>query len=675
MKSRFLLAGAALALLAVPFAQSQLVAEVAAAAGKAAIGTWGVDISGGDASVKPGDDYFRFASGKWDDATEIPADRASIGSFNELRERTTVQVKDLITAAPAGSKYGAMYASFMNEEQVEKVGLAPLMKDLGAVRAIKTKSAFARHMGTTDGVFGISLFGAFVGADTKDPTMNVLFLGQAGLGLPEREYYFSDQFKKQRDAYRAYIERTFKTLGNPDPKAAADAVFNFESNLAYKSWKIADRRDVDKTNNPMSSAELAKYAPGVDWAALHAGWKIPAQKRIVVGEKSAIKAHAALFAETPLETLKLWQTFHIADQAAPYLTKAMVDSRFEYAKQLSGVQTLRPRWKRGTDLVDGTLGELVGKDYIAKHFPQSSKDKMEALVANLKVAMAGRIKGNAWMSEATKTAALEKLARMDVMVGYPDKFRSYAALKVAANDLYGNVLRAGRFNADYQRGQLGKKVDRKLWGMNPQTVNAYNGFTENKIVFPAGILQAPFFDPSADDAVNYGAIGAVIGHEISHGFDDQGRKVDATGAVRDWWTAEDGKRFDEQAKVFGAQYAKFEAVPGAFVNPELTMGENIADLAGALVALDAYHTALGGKPAAVLDGMNGDQRFFLGLAQVWRTKMREAALRNQVATDPHSPAKFRTIGPVRNMDAWYSVWNVQPGQKLYIAPEQRARIW
>ncbi len=675
MKSRFLLAGAALALLAVPFAQSQLAAEVAAAAGKAAIGAWGVDISGGDTSVKPGDDYFRFASGKWDDATEIPADRASIGSFNELRERTTVQVKDLITAAPAGSKYGAMYASFMGEEQVEKVGLAPLMKDLGAVRAIRNKSAFARHMGSTDGVFGISLFGAFVGADTKDPTMNVLFLGQAGLGLPEREYYFSDQFKKQRDAYRAYIERTFKTLGNPDPKAAADAVFNFESNLAYKSWKIADRRDVDKTNNPMSSAELAKYAPGVDWAALHAGWKIPAQKRIVVGEKSAIKAHAALFAETPLETLKLWQTFHIADQAAPYLTKAMVDSRFEYAKQLSGVQTLRPRWKRGTDLVDGTLGELVGKDYIAKHFPQSSKDKMEVLVANLKVAMAGRIKGNAWMSEATKTAALEKLARMDVMVGYPDKFRSYAALKVAANDLYGNVLRAGRFNADYQRGQLGKKVDRKLWGMNPQTVNAYNGFTENKIVFPAGILQAPFFDPNADDAVNYGAIGAVIGHEISHGFDDQGRKVDATGAVRDWWTAEDGKRFDEQAKVFGAQYAKFEAVPGAFVNPELTMGENIADLAGALVALDAYHTALGGKPAAVLDGMNGDQRFFLGLAQVWRTKMREAALRNQVATDPHSPAKFRTIGPVRNMDAWYSVWSVQPGQKLYIAPEGRARIW
>ncbi|MFO1256014.1 MAG: M13 family metallopeptidase [Sphingomonadaceae bacterium] len=674
MKRGFLLAGAALALLAAPFAQSQLVAE-AAAAGKAAIGAWGVDLSGGDRSVKAGDDYFRFASGKWDDATEIPSDRASTGTFYDLRDRTTSQLKDLITTAPATSKYGAMYASFMNEAQVEKVGLAPLMKDIAVVRAIRNKSQFARHMGTTDGVFGISLFSAYVGADTKDPTMNVLFLGQAGLGLPEREYYFSDQFKPQREAYRAYMERTFKALGNKDPKAAADAVFNFETNIAYKSWKIGDRRDVDKTNNPMSSAELAKYAPGVDWAALHAGWKIPAQKRIVVGENTAIKAHAALFAETPLETLKLWQEFHIADQASPYLTKAMVDSRFEYAKQLSGVQTMRPRWKRGTDLVDGTLGELVGKDYVAKYFPASSKAKMENLVANLKVAMAGRIKGNSWMSDSTKTAALEKLDRMEVMVGYPYKFRNYDALRVDAGDLYGNVERAGRFNADYQRSQLGQKVDRKLWGMNPQTVNAYNGFTENKIVFPAGILQPPFFDPNADDAVNYGAIGAVIGHEISHGFDDQGRKVDSTGAVRDWWTAEDGKRFEEQAKIFGAQYAKFEAAPGAFVNPDLTMGENIADLAGALVALDAYHAALGGNAAPVLDGMSGDQRFFLGLAQVWRTKMREAALRNQVATDPHSPARFRTIGPVRNIDAWYSVWNVQPGEKLYIAPEARARIW
>jgi putative endopeptidase len=300
---------------------------------------------------------------------------------------------------------------------------------------------------------------------------------------------------------------------------------------------------------------------------------------------------------------------------------------------------------------------------------------MEVLVANLKQAMAGRIRGNDWMSEPTKAAALEKLGRMDVMVGYPDKFRSYAALQISPTDLYGNIQRAGAFNAAYQMSFLGKKVDRKLWGMNPQTVNAYNGFLENKIVFPAGILQPPFFDPNADDAVNYGAIGTVIGHEISHGFDDQGRKVDATGAVRDWWGAEDGKRFEERAKAFGEQYAKFEVVPGAFINPVLTMGENIADLAGLAITIDAYHASLGGKPAPVLDGLTGDQRLFMAYAQVWRVKMREDALRNQVATDPHSPGKYRAIGPVRNVDLWYSAFGVKEGDKLYIAPANRARIW
>lgn len=673
MKSRLFIAGAVVAMLSAPFAVSQLAAQ--SDAGKAAIGAWGVDLGGGDKSVKPGDDYFRFASGKWYDATEIPADRPSTGTFYDLRDRTTTQLKDLVTNAPAGSKYGALYASFIDEDQVEKVGLAPLKKDLAVVAAIRNKAQFARHMGSTFGTFGASMVDMFIGADTANPDLNVVFLSQGGIGLPEREYYFSDQFKDQREAYRAYIERTMKALGNADPKAAADTIFNFETNIAYKSWKVADRRDVDKVNNPMSTAELIKYAPGIDWAAMFSGARIPPQKRMVVGENTAIKAIAVIFSETPLETLKLWKAFHIADQASPYLNKQMVDSRFEFTRQLSGVSVMRPRWKRATDLVDGSLGELVGQDYVKAHFPASSKTKMEALVANLKVAMEGRIKGNAWMSEATKAAAVEKLNRMEVMVGYPYKFRSYNALKIDPKDLYGNVVRSGRFNAAYQLSQLTKPVDRKLWAMNPQTVNAYNGFTENKIVFPAGILQAPFFDPNADDAVNYGAIGAVIGHEISHGFDDQGRKVDLTGRVRDWWTAEDSKRFEEQAKVFGAQYAKYEAAPGAFVNPELTMGENIADLAGVSVALDAYHASLGGKQAPVIDGLTGDQRFFLAFAQVWRTKMRENAIRQQVATDPHSPARFRSFAPLRNVDAWYSTWNIQAGDKLYIAPEQRARIW
>ena len=676
MKSRFLIAGAALAVLALPLATAQLGAQAATAvAGKAAIGTWGFDLSGQDTSVKPGDDFFRFVGGKWEDRTEIPADRSSVGSFNDLRETTNDQVKTLITAAPASSQVGAFYSGFMDEKKLEVIGIAPLKRDLARVNAIQTKAQFTRYMGATNGVFGISLIDFGISADTANPELNVMFLGQAGLGLPEREYYLSDQFKKQREAYKAYIVRTMTTIGHPDPAKAADTIMGFETEIAYKSWKIADRRQIEKLNNPMSSAELAAYAPGLDWAAFFAGMKVPAQKRLIVGENTAVKSLAALYGQTPLSTLKTWQSFHIASQAAPYLNKAMVDSRFEFSKVLSGQTENRLRWRRGVDLVGGALGELVGQEYVNKYFPASSKAKMESLVANLKVAMAARIKANSWMSQTTKAAALEKLSRMDVMVGYPDKWRSYKGLTIIPGDLYGNVQRAGKFNADYQMADLGKKVDRKKWGMNPQTVNAYNGGLENKIVFPAGILQAPFFDPNADDAVNYGAIGGVIGHEIIHGFDDQGRKIDATGAVRDWWTPEDAKRFEEQAKVFGAQYAAFEVVPGAFINPDLTMGENIADLGGISIALDAYNASLGGKPAPVLDGMSGEQRVLLAWAQVWRAKAREAALRNQVATDPHSPAKYRSFAPLRNVDSWYTAFGVQPGEKLYIAPEKRARLW
>lgn len=676
MKSRFLIAGAALAALAVPLATSQVIAQAAqTTAGKAVIGTWGIDLSGQDTAVKAGDDFFRFASGKWEDKTEIPSDRPAVGSFNDLRETTQEQVKQLITAAPANSKVGAFYASFMDEAALEKIGVAPLKRDIAAMNAITSKSQFARFMGESNGKFGISLVDYGVSSDTANPELNVLYLGQGGIGMPEREYYLSDQFKPQRDAYRAYIVRTMTTLGYPDPAKAADTIMGFETELAYKSWKIADRRMIEKVNNPMSSAELAAYAPGLDWNAFFAGAKVPAQKRMIVGENTAIKVHAKVFAETPLATLKLWQAFHMADQAAPYLNKAMVDSRFEYTKTISGVSENRPRWKRGVDLVGGSLGELVGQDYVAKYFPPSSKAKMEKLVANLKISMADRIKNNTWMSEPTKAAALEKLQKMDVMVGYPDKWRSYDGLNIVPGDLYGNVQRAGKFNAAYNMADLGKPVDRKKWAMNPQTVNAYNGGLENKIVFPAGILQAPFFDPNADDAVNYGAIGGVIGHEIIHGFDDQGRKIDANGAVRDWWTAEDAKRFEEQAKIFGAQYAAFEVVPGAFINPDLTMGENIADLGGISVAQEAYHASLGGNAAPVIDGLTGDQRLFLAWAQVWRAKAREASLRNQVATDPHSPAKYRAFAPLRNVDGWYAAFNVQPGDKLYIAPEKRARLW
>jgi putative endopeptidase len=675
LRASALLLAASTACWTMPVVAQTAAPATTAAPGHAKLGSWGVDLSARDLSVRPGQDFQKYASGNWLAKTDIPADKPEVGSFYELFDLSQEQLKDLITNAPADSKYGAMYHSMMDEARVEAAGLTPLKADLAKVAAIKSKAEFARHMGTTSGSFGSSIFAYDLEPDTADAKMNALYLYQAGLGMPNRDYYLKPEFKKQRDAYRAYMERTFKAIGAAAPAAAANRVMAFETAIAQKSWASADRRDIDKTNNPMSSAQLAKYAPGLDWAAFFTGAKIPPQKRMIVNENTAIRDLAGIYERTPLTTLKEWEAFHTADQAAPYLNKAMVDSRFDYVKTISGVTEQRPRWKRSVSLVDGSLGELVGQDYVAHYFPPSSKAKMVELIGNLKAAMAERIKGNSWMSPATKTAAVDKLSRMDVMVGYPDKFRDYSRLDVRPDDLYGNVERASRFNADYEMEDLGKPVDHKKWGMNPQEVNAYNGGGENKIVFPAGILQPPFFDPNADDAVNYGAIGAVIGHEISHGFDDQGRKYDATGTVRDWWTKEDGQRFDAETKVFGDQYAKFEAAPGAFVNPKLTMGENIADFAGIQVALDAYHRSLGGKPAPVIDGLTGDQRFFLAYAQVWREKQREDAVRSQVTTDPHSPGRFRVLGPVRNVQAWYDAFGITPDSPMYIPPEKRAHIW
>lgn len=643
--------------------------------GQAKIGEYGLDLTAGDASADPGDDFERYASGAWIDRTEIPGDRPSVGSFNNLREDVTEQVNGLITAAPVTTQHGALYKTFMDEKAIEKAGLTPLKRDLAKVDAIQDKVEFARFMGSTYDKFGGSLFGAGPYADPDDPTVNSLWMASGGLGLPEKDYYFSDKFAAQRGAYLAYLERTFRAIGVANPREAASRVFTFETYIAELNWDVEQKRDIAAINNPMSSEELAAYAPGIDWGAFFEGNNIPPQKRIIVTDNTAVKAIAGLYGSTDLETLKLWQKAQISHQASPYLTKKMVDSRFEFTSKLSGVSEQRPRWKRAVDLINGQLGELVGEAYVGEYFPRIAKTRMDELVGNLKLAMADRIRGNDWMSEATKTAAIEKLEKMEVMVGYPKEFRDYSQLPVSETSLYDNMVAATKFNADYAMSDLGEPVDRSKWGMNPQTVNAYNGGLENKMVFPAGILQPPFFDPWADPAVNYGAIGVVIGHEISHGFDDQGRKIDASGAIKDWWTAEDNERFKAESKKFGDQYAKFEVVPGAFINPDLTMGENIADLAGVLVAFDAYHKSLNGQEAPVIDGLTGDQRFFLAYAQVWRAKAREDALRNQVATDPHSPTRYRTIAPLRNVDAWYEAFGITPDDDMYIAPEDRARIW
>ena len=638
-------------------------------------GSWGVDLTARDTKVKPGDDFDTYANGGWKARTEIPADQPSAGVDYDVYNLTQDQLRAVVSKAPADSQIGALYQSFMDEARVEQVDAKPLMADLAKVDAISSLDEMTRFMGASEGRFGISIVDPGPYADPDTPTVNVLWVGSDGLGLPDRDYYLTDGFKPQRDAYRAYIARTLGMVGVANAEAAADKVMAFETEIAKVTWPIADRRDFSKINNPMSMAELTAYAPQLNWNAYFEGAQVPAQKRLILQENTSIRDIVKLYAATPLDTLKLWEKFHIAYDASPYLSKRFVDNRFTFIKTLSGVTEIRPRWKRGLTLVDDSLGELVGQTYVQQYFPASSKAQMEELVANLKAAMADRVKANSWMAPTTKAAALDKLSRMMVMVGYPDKFRDYSKLTVKADDLYGNVQRSGAFEYQYQLSDLNKTVDRKKWTMTPQTVNAYNGGLQNKIVFPAGILQAPYFDPKADAAVNYGSIGSIIGHEISHGFDDQGRKIDASGALKDWWTAEDAKRFEAQSEIFGSQYAKYEAAPGAFVNPKLTMGENIADLAGLQIAYDAYHRSLGGKPAPVIDGLTGDQRFFLGFAQGWRSKEREDSIKSQVASDPHTPSRFRVIGPVRNLDAWYAAFGIGPDSKFYIAPEQRVRIW
>jgi putative endopeptidase len=681
MRNSLLIASAMAVALAAPaiHAKTATVAPAASAAPAKPVtpryGSWGVDLTAGDKSVAPGDDFDAYANGAWYARTAIPADQSSTDAFYEVYNLTLDQKKFVIASQGPQTQIGALYKSFMDEKGVEKVGDKPLRADLATLAAISDKSAFARYMGATSGAFGAAIVGLNVDAGLEDSRTNVLWMGQGGIGLPDRDFYLKDDFKAQRDAYATYIARQLALAGYPNAKQAAVDIMAFETAIAKVSWAAVDRRDIDKINNPMTIAQLKTFAPGVDWDAFMAGARVNPTGTILVNEKSAVKDIVDLYAKTPLETLKAWEAFHVVDQASPYLGKAYVDSRFLYTKVLSGREQLPPRWKRADTLLDGSLGELIGQTYVTDFFSPRAKSMMEELVANLKVAMARRIAGNDWMAPATKMSALEKLARMDVMVGYPAKFRDYSALKLDPADLYGNVQRSGVFDWDYKLSDLYKPVDRQKWGMNPQEVNAYNGFNENKIVFPAGILQPPFFDPDADPAVNYGSAGVVIGHEISHGFDDQGRKVDASGSLKDWWTAEDAKRFQAEADKFAAQYDKYEAVPGMFVNGKLTLGENIADMAGLLVALDAYHASLKGKPAPVIDGLTGDQRFFLAYAQVWHAKQKPEAMRQQMASDPHTPDKFRVIGPLRNIDAWYDAFAVKPGGKYALTAADRVRIW
>jgi len=646
-------------------------------------GAWGFDTSGIDSSVKPGDDFYKWANGAWDARTEIPSDRTRYGNFDKLSELSEARTKAIIEAAAANTaatgdtaKVGAAYRAFMAEAAIEALDAKPIAPWLAQVKAVKTKDDFTALMGKSSVTPFTSLLGVGIQTDAKNPKAYAVYAGAGGLSLPDRDYYLEAKFADKKAAYLAYVEKILTMAGWDKPAASAKAIVDFETRLAEVTWTRAERRDRDKTYNPATLAELQAMTPGYDWNRYLAGSELPKVDRFVVTTNTTFPKYAKIYTETPLDTLKAWQAFKVTDSAAPMLSKRFVDANFEFrAKTLSGQPEQRPRWKRGVAQVNGILGEAVGKDYVAAYFPPESKAKMLELVANVRSAMKVRIDNLDWMSAETKVKAQDKLTKFTVKIGYPEVWEDYSKLEIKEDDAFGNAQRAGvwAWRKDVER--LFKPVDKSEWGMTPQTVNAYYNSVNNEIVFPAAILQAPFFHPDADPAVNYGGIGGVIGHEIGHGFDDQGRKSDGDGVLRDWWTAEDAAKFKAQADRLGAQYGAFEPLPGMKLNGALTMGENIGDMGGLAFGLDAYHASLGGKPAPVLDGFTGDQRVYLGWAQVWRGKQRDEALKQQIIAGPHSPGYYRVNGTIRNMEGWYKAYDIKPGDPLYVAPEERVKIW
>ncbi len=646
-------------------------------------GAWGFDISGMDTTAKPGDDFYKFANGTWDAKTEIPSDRVRYGNFDKLAELSEARTKAIIEAAAADksatgerAKIGAAYRAFMDEAAIEKLDAKPIQPWLDGVKKVKTKDDFTALMGRGSTTPYAELIGVGISIDAKNPNSYAVYASTGGLSLPDRDYYLDAKFADKKAAYLAYVEKMLTLAGWEKPAENAKAVVDFETKLAEASWTRVERRNRDKTYNPATLAELQAMTPGYDWNRYLVGTELPKIDRFIVTTNTSFPKYAKIYAETPLETLKAWQAFKVTDGGAGLLSKRFVDAQFEFRnKTLAGQPEQKPRWKRGVAQVNGMLGEAVGKEYVAAYFPPESKAKMLSLVGDIRSALKTRIDNLDWMGPETKVKAQDKLAKFTVKIGYPDKWRDYSKLEIKEGDAYGNLIRAGAWDYRHDVERLNQPVDKTEWGMTPQTVNAYYNSVNNEIVFPAAILQAPFFHPDADAAINYGGIGGVIGHEIGHGFDDQGRKSDGDGVLRDWWTAEDAAKFNAQADKLGAQYSAFEPFPGVHVNGKLTMGENIGDMAGLTLAMEAYHLSLQGKPAPVLDGFTGDQRIYLGWAQVWRGKSRDDALKQQIASDPHSPGYYRVNGTIRNQPGWYSAFDVKPGDKLYVAPEDRVKIW
>ena len=660
-----------------------IAAPNSAHAQKPVYGSWGYDPSAMDSSVKPGDDFWTYVNGSWDKKTQIAADRASAGPFVTLSdgaEKDVRQIVERLADDPSrdhlSQQIGDYYSSFMDTAAIEAAGTAPLKPYLAQINGAKTRSQL------------LSLFikpgfaspvDVGIAPNFKNPDAYAVFAGQATLGMPSREYYLEDnaKMKAHRAAYRDYIITIEKLAGLPDPEGSADRIIALETELSKVQWPAADRRDIDKIYNPMTRVQIMKLAPQFDWNATLAKGGLGAAKTIIVTEPSAVSGAGKILRSTPLSTWREWLAFRFISDHSSVLPKAFDDAHFAfYSKELNGVQQQRERWKRGIAAVNGALGEGVGQIYVKTHFPAAAEAQMKELIGNLEGAYRERISSNQWMDEATRKAALEKLAAFEPRIGHPVKYIDYSSMKVVKGNPLANAMAAADFDYKLQLKRFPKPVDRTLWEMFPQTINAYYNPLANQITFPAAILQPPFFDPNADAAANYGAIGAVIGHEMGHGFDNEGRKFDPTGKLRDWWTPGAAKAFTTKTDALVAQYNGFFPWPDLHVNGKLTLGENIGDLSGVEAAYAAYKKYEAKHGAApVIGGLTGDQRFFIAYAQAWQEKQREDAERQQVITNEHSPGKYRVNGVVRNVDAWYKAFNVQPGDKLYLPPDQRVHIW
>ncbi|WP_395645916.1 M13 family metallopeptidase [Terricaulis sp.] len=654
-----------------------------------AIGSFGVDLGARDMNVKPGDDFFRYANGTWLANNQIPPDRTRWGTFDILRDKSDRDSRAIIeeVAASGGApgtiqqKIADYYNSYLNQDQIDARGLAPLQPELDQIAALRTHEQTIRLI-ATPGVAVNSPIATFISLDQRNPDRYIVLMTHAGLGLPEREYYrrTDGNFPQIRTQYQAHIERMLGLIGQSNAAAKARQIMALETRIAELHWPIADRRERDRTYNLMTRAQVIALAPRFPWAAALEAQGLGDVQEICVREVSAMGPLANLFMSTPVSTWKSYLAWHLVRNQAGLLPRNIDDANFDfYGKVLNGQPQQRERWKRAVDNVNGALGEAIGQIYVQRHFPPEAKSQMLTLVENLRRAYGERIDRLSWMSAETKVVAREKLAAFRPKIGYPDRWKDYSALEVQAGDAYGNNRRFALWDWQFDLARLSKPSDRDEWFMTPQTVNAYYNSTFNEVVFPAAILQPPFFDPNADPAVNYGAIGGVIGHEMGHGFDDQGAKSDARGVLRDWWSPADVQAFGVLVSRLAAQYETYKPLPDTapdlHVNGRLTSGENIGDNGGLQVSLYAYGLSNNGAEGPEIEGFTAKQRFFLGWAQAWRALIRDEALRNQVLTDPHSPSVFRCNGTVRNMSAWYEAFNVQPGDALYLAPADRVEIW